>query len=393
MNASINTAHISRELLIVVNNIGTITEVTSNCFDILGYTNSEMQNTNIYTYLNYTFADLILAENLNIEISKKDGVKLFFDIHVTPLIINNKIDCIYLSIIDISKYKEIKNREKAYYKMLQNSKDIICRFEIIPEPKFTYLSPSVEDILGYTVEEHMIDPMLVFNIIHPEDYETQISKINSNTDFSKMFQLRYKHKDGYYLWLEDYVIPTFNQNGELVAVESITRNIQERKELEQRLERIGYYDDLTGLFNKNYLLKQMDLLNTTLDTSVGIFLCDSDNLKSINDSLGHILGDEFLKTTAKILQSVFNSEHVIARTGGDEFVIIVKGKSYLEVENLYKNLQMAIKQYNERNKHIPVEISIGLAYSETSIHKIESTLNIADSNMYINKRQKKTKVK
>lgn len=61
MNTIINNKPISRELLIVINNLGIITESTSNCFDLLGYTNSEMQNTNISKYLNYTFDDLILV--------------------------------------------------------------------------------------------------------------------------------------------------------------------------------------------------------------------------------------------------------------------------------------------------------------------------------------------
>jgi PAS domain-containing protein len=167
MSLLINNKPISRELLIVVNNIGIITEATSNCFDILGYTNLEMQNTNIYKYLNYTFDDLIIIENLNIEISRKDGLKLFFDIHITPLIIDNNNEGIYLSIIDISKYKEIEKREKIFFKMLQNPKDIVCRLELIPEPKFTYLSPSVENILGYLLEDYMKNPMLPFQIIHP----------------------------------------------------------------------------------------------------------------------------------------------------------------------------------------------------------------------------------
>lgn len=391
MSIFINKKTISRELLIQINNFGIITEATPNCLDILGYTHLEMLNTNIYKYLNHTFDDLILMKNLNVEISRKDGVKLFFDINITPLINDNKNEGIYLSIIDISKYKEIENREKIFFKMLQNSKDIVCRLELIPKLKFTYMSPSVENILGYPLENYLKNPMLPFEIIHPEDHETQMSKINANTDFSKVFQLRYKHKDGYYLWLEDYVIPTFNKNGELVAVESITRNIQERKELEQRLKRIGYYDNLTGLFNKNYLLKEMDLLNTKINIPVGILVCDSDNLKSINDSLGHISGDKLLKSTANILQSVFNDEHVVSRTGGDEFIIIVKDKTFSQVDELYKNLQTAIKQHNQNNIDMPIDISIGLAYSENSIHTMESTFNIADNNMYIEKRRKKQK--
>jgi len=389
MNIFINKKPISRELIIMVNNLGIITEATSNCFDLLGYSNSEMQNTNIYKYLNYTFDDLVLIENLNVEILRKDGVKLFFDIHITPLIIDNKNEGIYLSIIDISKYKEVEDREKIFFKMLQNSKDIVCRLELVPKLKFTYLSPSVEDILGYSLEDYTKNPMLPCEIVHPDDQEIQFSKIKYDTDFSKLFQVRMKHKNGYYIWIEDYIIPTFNEKNELIAIESITRNIQERKELEQRLEKIGYYDNLTGLFNKNYLLKEIDLLNTKINIPIGILVCDSDNLKSINDSFGHIAGDNLIKSTGKLLQSVFNSDHVILRTGGDEFIVIVKNKPFVEVERLYQKLKISLEQYNENNRALPIEISIGLAYSETSINAMESIIHIADINMYKNKREKK----
>lgn len=391
MNLLVNNKPMSRELLININNLGIITEITPNCFDMLGYKSLEMLDTNIYEYLNYTFDDLILLRNLNVKISRKDGTKIFFDIHLTPIIIDNKNIGIYLSIIDVSKYKEIENREKIFFKMLQSSKDIVCRLELIPEPKFTYLTPSVENILGYPLEDYMKNPMLPFEITHPDDQEIQMSKIKNDTDFSKIFQVRMKHKDGYFIWIEDHVIPTFNEKNELVAVESITRNIQERKELELRLEKIGYYDNLTGLFNKNYLLKEIDLLNTKIDTPVGILVCDSDNLKSVNDSQGHITGDKLIQSTGKILQSVFNNDHVVSRTGGDEFIIIVKDKPFVEVKVLYKKLQTTLKEYNESNINIPIEISIGLAYSETSINKMEDIINIADSHMYNNKRQKKLK--
>jgi PAS domain-containing protein len=74
----------------------------------------------------------------------------------------------------------------------------------------------------------------VFERLHPDDVEIQQSKINKYSDFSKTFCTKFKHKNRHYVWLEDYIIPTFDKNGELIAVEGITRNIQERKELEKK---------------------------------------------------------------------------------------------------------------------------------------------------------------
>ncbi len=183
--------------------------------------------------------------------------------------------------------------------------------------------------------------------------------------------------------------PTYNKDGQLVAIESITRNIQEKKELEQRLEKLGYHDNLTGLFNKNYLLKEIDLLNNKINVPVGILVCDLDKLKYINDSLGHSTGDILIKNTAKLLLSIFNSNHIIVRTGGDEFVVIMMDISCHEANRLYGEFQVAIKHHNDSNRDMPIHISMGRSYSETSLNVMEHTLDIADSNMYKNKRQKK----
>ncbi|MBU3111664.1 sensor domain-containing diguanylate cyclase [Clostridium lacusfryxellense] len=380
---------VSRELQIVINSSGIITEITSNCYDILGYTDVEMIDTNISKYSKYTFDKSVETKNFSDEISRKDGITLFFAISSTTLIDNeNKTSHIHLSLIDISKYKEFKDREEMMFRMFERAKDIICSFEIIPEPKFTYLSHSVESILGYTVEEYLENPMLVFEIAHPDDYQIQLSKTNAKTDFSKLFQVRLRHKKGHYLWVEDYIIPTYNNNGQLVAIESITRNIQEKKELEQRLEKLGYHDNLTGLFSKNYLLKEMDMLNNKIHVPIAILVCDLDKLKYINDSLGHSTGDILIKNTAKLLLSTFNSNHIVVRTGGDEFVVIMMDISCHEANGLYAEFQLAIKLHNDSNKDMPIHISIGRAYSETSLNVMQHTLDIADSNMYKNKRQK-----
>ena len=275
------------------------------------------------------------------------------------------------------------------FRMLERAKDIICRYEIIPEPQFTYLSPSVEDILGYSLEEYKKIPMLPLEIVHPDDYEIQLSKTNSKTDFSKMFQVRLRHKEGHYLWVEDYIIPTYNKDGQLVAIESITRDIQEKKELEQRLEKLGYHDVLTGLFNKNYLLKEIDLLNNNINVPIGILVCDLDKLKHTNDSLGHSTGDILIKNTAKVLLSIFNIEHAVVRTGGDEFIVIMKNISCHEANRLYSEFKIVINHYNKNNMDMPIQISMGLAYSKTSLNAMEYTLDIADRNMYKNKRHKK----
>lgn len=386
-----NNRFISRELQMSITTSGIITDATDNCYEILGYINYELINKNISELFKINSHNLISNKEFNIEFTKKDGLTRYLNVQVAQSSTDNEIETFYLSIIDISKYKELENRDKLTLRMLKHAKDLVCRLELIPKMKFSYLSSSVEDFFGYTLEDCQKNPMLPFEIVHPDDKELQLSKIKPDTDFSKLIEVRMKHKNGYYIWVEDYVIPHFNEHKQLIAVETICRNIQAKKELEERLEKLGYIDSLTGLYNKNYFLKEMNSLNTETNISVGIILCDLDNLKFTNDSFGHSKGDTLIKNTSEILQSVFEKEHVISRIGGDEFVVIVKNKSSLEIRNLFTKLEESIKTFNKKNKITPVEMSVGLSYTETSISRMQSTLDIADSNMYKNKKSKNPK--
>lgn len=386
-----NNRFISRELQMLITNNGIITDTTANCYEILGYINDELINKNISELFKINSYNLISNKEFSIEFTRRDGLTLYLNVQVTQSSTDNETGMFYLSIIDISKYKELENRDKLTLRMLKHAKDLVCRLELIPEMKFTYLSSSVEDFFGYTLEDCLKNPMLPFEIVHPDDKELQLSKIKPDTDFSKLIEVRMKHKNGYYIWVEDYVIPHFNEYKQLIAVETICRNIQSKKELEERLEKLGYIDGLTGLYNKNYFLKEMNSLNTEMNIPVGIILCDLDNLKFTNDSFGHSKGDTLIKNASEILQSVFEKEHVISRIGGDEFVVIVKNKSSLEITNLFTKLEESIKIFNKNNKSITVEMSVGLSYTETSISKMQSTLDIADTNMYKNKKSKNPK--
>lgn len=226
-----------RELLIEVSYTGIINLVSPNCYDILGFTQKELLNTNIYNHLGYSFDYLLVHTNIKTSVSKKHGEKLFFDIMSRPLINeDSKIVGLHLSLINISKYTHIKEQYNEFIKIFEKAKDIVFKFQIMPQYKFTYISPSVNDILGYDEEEHYLNPFITFGIIHPDDTEIQKSKVDKNSDFSKTFCARFKHKKGHYVWIEDYLMPTYDDNGNLTSIAGISRDITERKKLEEKLE-------------------------------------------------------------------------------------------------------------------------------------------------------------
>lgn len=385
----------SREIIIVIKLDGTIIDITYNCFTILGYKKEEMAGHKITEFMNQEM-DLNLitkkfnGESVEIVLKNKNDNLIYMDVMVYALFDENKvISSLCLSMSNITKYKNLEDKVKSLIKIFEGSNDIICSFRVVPSIKLNYISPAIITNLGYCIEEIETNPMLLLEIAHPDDYEFQIGKINGDIDYSLNYEKRYKNKNGSYIWFEEYVVPVYDEEGDFIAFECILRNIEDRKELEEKLERFSYYDSLTGIYNKRYFQKEINRLNNDIDVKLGIIICDLDNLKYVNDTFGHAEGDIVLKQTALLLSKPLNEDAVIARIGGDEFAILLKDLSREEFINIYDKIKDFIWNYNNNKPKNPIQISIGIAYSESSIGFTENLFKTADKNMYSNKNNKK----
>lgn len=126
--------------------------------------------------------------NVKASIITKLGTVIPVDLAGSPIIdYNNAISGYRISLFDISAYLKFDSLEKTINNMFERSRDIIYRAELIPTFKFTYLSPSIKEILGYSAEEHLINPMIPFEIVHPDDRNILTRKITNNIDFSIKF--------------------------------------------------------------------------------------------------------------------------------------------------------------------------------------------------------------
>lgn len=237
LNDDLDSFEIKRELIIKVDTDGVIKSISKNCYRILGFMQNKILNTNINKFLGYRFDELLSRESLEILVLTKDGNQLLFEVVSKPIFNDNsKIAGAYLSLIDISKYLYIQERYNQLIKTCEKTKDVFFTFQTLPEYKFIYIGPSMKDMLGYDLEVYYSDADFAFGIVHPDDCNMQKSKVDKNSDFSKAFCVRFKHKDGHYVWIEDYIVPTYNENGDLVSISGFSRDITERKNLEKMLE-------------------------------------------------------------------------------------------------------------------------------------------------------------
>jgi len=163
--------------------------------------------------------------------------------------------------------------------------------------------------------------------------------------------------------------------------------------LREKLNLISFTDELTGLYNRRGFFALADRqLKVANREEKGMFLISSDldDLKDINDTLGHMEGDTALSATASILKNSFRESDIIARLGGDEFVIMATENPGITVEILTSRLKSNLVSYNAKGERpYNLSLSIGISYYDPA-HPvtIEELLFRADKLMYTDKEQK-----
>jgi diguanylate cyclase (GGDEF)-like protein/PAS domain S-box-containing protein len=290
---------------------------------------------------------------------------------------------------DYLKNSSARENEKRIFQLVERSKDIIYYCETKPVLKFSYLSPSIDSILGSGVLKRLMkDVRNSLEILHPDDMEVVSKKISGQLDYSQPIIQRWRDAEGKYKYFEEYATPIY-KNGEMTAIQGVIRNIDEKMRLQEELIYKANHDSLSDLYNRGFFEKEADHLNETEDRPVAILLCDLDELKYYNDNHGHKTGDELIQETSKIFRSLQDDNLIISRIGGDEFAILIKDTKRYSPEEVKKIILQKIASYNRFSSTIKIMISIGFASSPTSIGKMNELYTSADKQMYEEKRKKK----
>lgn len=227
---------------------------------------------------------------------------------------------------------ELEEKERNFRFITENSADVIWTMDIATG-KFTYVSPSVYNLRGYTVEEVMAQSRE--ELMTAESAERAfgalahaIERWNAGIrgDTKRVTEVDQPHKDGHLVPTEVVTTLHTNAEGQLTSIIGISRDITERKKAEEVIRNLAFYDSLTGLPNRRLLLDRLEQAITQAKRkgiSLALLFIDLDKFKPVNDLYGHEAGDWLLQSVAQRMQCCLRESDTAARIGGDEFIVLL----------------------------------------------------------------------
>ena len=265
--------------------------------------------------------------------------------------------------------------------------------------RFEYVSPSSLRLCGYIPDDFYDNPDLMASLIHPDDRERWQVYSGEMNDRPKpdRIDIRFVSKGGSVIWVSHCCTAVYNDKGEHVAMRATNVDITERKKIEERVERMAYYDPLSGLPNRRSLELTIEQHITDSQNNnnrpFALLFLDLDRFKYINDSYGHFLGDKLLKQiAARLLDNV--QDGYVARFGGDEFVFIarhiIKPDGALDfAEHIIRSIEekFVVDEYE-----LYLSGSIGISFYPQDGKSADELIKNADMAMYQSKMEQQSKV-
>lgn len=208
--------------------------------------------------------------------------------------------------------------EARFRDLADKSSDIVWHISSEPVPHFDYISPSVESILGYPAEYFLADFDRLLAILDEIGRDRVEAALRGEQSLDRI-DFRLRHADG------SIVIGETRTRSAEFTLQGVTRDVTELRHLQERLAELALRDPLTGLANRRLLDELLDAeaARTALSgASLAVAYIDLDGLKTVNDTHGHEAGDIVLRETAQRLLDAVGEADVVARIGGDEFVVV-----------------------------------------------------------------------
>lgn len=301
---------------------------------------------------------------------------------------------VYIDFVaDISELKKTQKKLEEAHRYFYEVFNQVGNMLVVIDPKGGILevNQAAEALLGYSKEELLEPGFDEWRCVHEEDHEKILAHFIRlfETGQPQRLEMRAMHKNGSVIeLLASYSLYRGLQNGPPQILGAHV-DISAMKKLEAELRYLSFHDSLTGLFNRAYFEQELERLSKGRTVPVAVGVMDVDNLKSINDTLGHQMGDALIIRTAEVLKKAFRAEDVIARMGGDEFAVLFLGPEEKTLKKILERIEEAVFKDNEAKGSPRLSLSVGFALVPQTPFQPEEVYKAADLAMYKEKISKK----
>jgi diguanylate cyclase (GGDEF)-like protein/PAS domain S-box-containing protein len=265
-----------------------------------------------------------------------------------------------------------------------------------------FMSPQIERLLGYTPQEWCDDPDLWPKVLHPDDRARALAENERHNETGEPFLMEYRmfHRDGHVVWVHDEATMVRDAQGAPGYSHGVMMDISERKRGEDSAAFRAYHDELTDLPSRSMFEEFLELSIARArrhDGSVAVLCVDVDDFRLVNDSLGHQLGDGLLKKVAERLREATRETDLVARRGGDQFLMLLSDLEHEEIgdmdaavvrsEAAAQRVQEAMAApFSIDGTELYLSVSIGISLFPQDAEDAGSLQRNADAAMYESKK-------
>ncbi len=288
----------------------------------------------------------------------------------------------FVLISDITKHRQaeraVRESEERLAKFMQASAEgiVFHRDGIIFDA-----NPPLCGLMGYSLDE--LTGRRTVDFLPPEEVAKAVAVMTEGNEVT--YESAILHKDGRRLPVE-FIARTITHDGEPQRM-TIVRDMRDRHASQERIHYLAHHDALTGLPNRSSLMTHLGhqiFAARRSDAQLALLFIDVDHFKRVNDSLGHMAGDALLQTLALRITEALRTTDVVARFGGDEFVVVLpRTLQRMDVEEVAEKLLAAIEvPFCVEGRQMSVTPSIGIAVFPHDGHTADELIKNADTAMY-----------
>ena len=315
---------------LVVAEAGEIVYANAACERLTGFAHGELLGRPVGELLASDLAGRAAGSSFETTCTTRDGGELPVEVHVgrieaaSPLLVVTLRDRTEMEAGRAARFEA----EAKYRALVEHIPAVVYLDPVDENSESIYVSPQVVELLGIGQEEWLTNPYAWRHHVHPEDIERAWDEYQHAYNAHEPLNHEYRmvHEDGSVRWVLEQAYPIDDEQGEPWLIQGVIFDITERKLAEEQVAFLAYHDKLTGLPNRALFEEMLEAAISRArrhDLGVGVIYLDLDNFKLVNDSLGHHAGDDLLKQLAERLRGCTRETDLVARQGGDEFLLLL----------------------------------------------------------------------